>query len=88
WTFSREFEVSCQGLNITPTTRTFFSFYEAKGMYKFGWVFVSAFHGRAIFSLYTSNYNDWKDKFLRVRGNAYCTKVIYEEDETYKLPIS
>lgn len=49
---------------------------------------MNVIHGRVIFSPYMSNCKRWKDKFLQVRGNAQCSKVVYEEDGTYSYLIN
>jgi hypothetical protein len=47
---------------------------------------LSAQPNRGLFSLYSSNYKNYKDAFVRVRGREDCRDVMYAADDTPLFP--
>jgi hypothetical protein len=58
----------------------FFSFYQIKSLFPNSIVSLSAHPNRGLFSLYSSNYKNYKDTFVRVRGAEGIQNVMYSPD--------
>jgi hypothetical protein len=81
WSFIKAFELVCFGLEISePSVAVFFSFYHIKNLFPQNVVSLSAQTNRGLFSLYSSNYKNYKDTFVRVRGAEHCRGVMYGDD--------
>jgi hypothetical protein len=69
WSFIKAYELVCFGLDIaSPSVAVFFSFYQIKALFPNSVVSLSGQPNRGLFSLYSSNYKNYKDTFVRVRG--------------------
>jgi hypothetical protein len=87
WSFIKAFELVCFGLDISePSVAVFFSFYHIKSLFPNNVVSLSAQPNRGLFSLYSSNYKNYKDAFVRVRGGENCRGVMYDDDDTPLFP--
>ncbi|WJX33912.1 hypothetical protein P8452_22076 [Trifolium repens] len=87
WSFIKAFELVCFGLEISePSVAVFFSFYHVKNLFPQNVVSLSAQPNRGLFSLYSSNYKNYKDTFVRVRGAEYCPSVMYGDDGAPLFP--
>jgi hypothetical protein len=64
----------------------FFSFYHIKSLFPNNAVSLGAQPNRGLFSLYSSNYKNYKDAFVRVRGAERCPGVLYDDDDTPFFP--
>jgi hypothetical protein len=81
WSFIKAFELVCFGLDISePSVAIFFSFYHIKSLFPHSIVSLSAQPNRGLFSLYSSNYKNYKDTFVRVRGAEGVQNVMYSPD--------
>jgi hypothetical protein len=49
-------------------------------------VSLSAQPNRGLFTLYSSNYKNYKEAFVRVRGGEGCRGVMYADDDTPLFP--
>lgn len=56
-------------------------------MDKGGWVSLSGILGKSFLQAYTTNYNGFKDKFLRVENGERCPRVMYVLDRNYHFLI-
>jgi hypothetical protein len=87
WSFIKAFELVCFGLDISePSVVVFFSFYHIKSLFPNNVVSLSAQPNRGLFGLYSSNYKNYKDAFVRVRGGEGCRDVMYAADDTPLFP--
>jgi hypothetical protein len=81
WSFIKAFELICFGLDISePSVAVFFSFYDIKKLFPNSIVSLSALPHRSLFSLFSSNYKNYKDTFVRVRGAEGCQNAMYSSD--------
>jgi hypothetical protein len=81
WSFVKAFELICFGLDILdPSVAVFFSFYHIKSLFPNSVVSLSAQPNRGLFSLFSSNYKNYKDTFLRVRGAVGVQNVMYSSE--------
>jgi hypothetical protein len=87
WSFIKAFELVCFGLDILePSVAVFFSFYHLKSLSPNSIVSLSAQPNRDLFSLYSSNYKNYKDTFVHVRGGGGCRDIMYTADDTPLFP--
>ena len=86
WAFMKAFERICEVLYIVPTIGLFFSFFEVKGVDNRSWVQVSGIPTRSFLQVYSSNYKNYKDRFVRVRGGSSCPQVLYASDGHPRFP--
>jgi hypothetical protein len=87
WSFIKAFELVCFGLDISePSVAVFFSFYHIKSLFPNSAVSLSAQPNMGLFSLYSSNYKNYKDAFVRVRGGGGCGDTMYTADDTPLFP--
>jgi hypothetical protein len=81
WSFIKAFELICFGLDILdPSVAVFFSFYHIKNLSPNSLVSLSAQPNRGLFSLYSSNYKNYKETFLRVRGAEGIQNLMYSPE--------
>jgi hypothetical protein len=87
WSFIKAFELICFGLDISePSVAVFFSFYHIKSLSPNSVVSLSAQPNRGLFSLYSSNYKNYKDTFVRVRGADGVQNVMYSSEGEPRFP--
>ncbi|KAK2390408.1 hypothetical protein QL285_063952 [Trifolium repens] len=81
WSFIKAFELICFGLDILdPSVAVFFSFYHIKNLSPNSLVSLSAQPNRGLFSLYSSNYKNYKETFWRVRGAEGIQNIMYSPE--------
>lgn len=68
WSMIRVFEIICCYFGIFPTVGILFSFYGVESIVVCGWVILHSLYGRNLFEPYADSYEDWKDRFMQVRG--------------------
>ncbi|WJX77404.1 hypothetical protein P8452_60719 [Trifolium repens] len=87
WSFIKAFEIVCFGLDILdPSVAVFFSFYHIKNLTPNSIVSLSAQPNRGLFSLYSSNYKNYKETFLRVRGADGVRDIMYSPEDEPLFP--
>jgi hypothetical protein len=87
WSFIKAFELVCFGLDISePSVAVFFSFYHIKKLFPNSIVSLSAQPHRGLFGLYSSNYKNYKDTFVRVRCGEGGRDAMYSSDDTPLFP--
>jgi hypothetical protein len=87
WSFIKAFELVCFGLDIyEPSVAVFFSFYHIKKLFPNYIVSLSAQPHRGLFGLYSSNYKNYKDTFMRVRCGEGGRDAMYSSDDTPLFP--
>lgn len=79
----RGFEILYEALGIMSTMSIFFYIYGKKVINKGSLVLVSVLTGTGLITHYCSNYKNWKDKFVQVRGDTDYPNIIFEEDEKH-----
>ena len=69
-----------------PTIGLFFSFVEVKGVDNRSWIQISGIPTRSFLQAYSSNYKNYKDRFVRVRCGPRCPQVLYVSDGHPRFP--
>ncbi|QHO06822.1 uncharacterized protein DS421_14g458140 [Arachis hypogaea] len=67
WTFVWAFECLMEYLGCYPSLALFFSLFQAKWVWRGGWVNLSSHPGRSVFSLYKQSFKDFKEMFVKVQ---------------------
>jgi hypothetical protein len=68
WAFVRAFELVCLGLDLEPRLGVFFYFYHVKSISYGKPVSISSQPNLGLFTLYASNFKNYKDTFLCIRS--------------------
>ncbi|MCH83918.1 hypothetical protein A2U01_0004747, partial [Trifolium medium] len=79
WAFIKAFEVICLGFGLDPSVAVFFSFYQIKNVKPNALVSISSQPNRGLFSLFASNFKNFKDSFFRVRCGENFSDLMYDE---------
>jgi hypothetical protein len=83
----KAFQLACLGLEIEkPSVDIFLSFYTIKNISPDSQVFISSQPNRKRFHLYTSNFKNFKNTFLRVRGRESFPDVKFDKDQEPLFP--
>jgi hypothetical protein len=65
WAFLKAFQVVCDYLEIVPTAGVFFSFFQVRNVSPHSLVSISSQPNKGRFSLYASNFKNYRDTFVR-----------------------
>ncbi|GAU27966.1 hypothetical protein TSUD_146840 [Trifolium subterraneum] len=72
WAFLKAFQVVCDYLEIVPTAGVFFSFFQVRNVSPHSLVSISSQPNKGRFSLYASNFKNYRDTFVRFHcGNGF-----------------
>jgi hypothetical protein len=87
WGYVKAFQLVCLGLEIeTPPVAIFFSFFTIKNVSPDSHVSLSSQPNCKRFELYASNYKNYKDTFLRVRGRDSYPDVMFDDNHEPLFP--
>jgi hypothetical protein len=78
WAFVKAFELVCLGLDQEPRLGVFFYFYQIKSLFPGKQVSISSQPNRGLFSLYASNFKNYKDTFFRVSCGPRLPDLMYD----------
>jgi hypothetical protein len=85
--YMKAFQLACLGLEIEkPSVAVFFSFFTIKNVSPDSQVYLSSQPNRKRFQLYTSNFKNYKNTFLRVRGRESFRYVMFDENNESLFP--
>ncbi|XP_072061501.1 uncharacterized protein [Arachis hypogaea] len=87
WAFLRSFEVLMEFLEELPSVSLFFSLFQAKGVWKGGWVNFNSTPGFGIFKLYKSSFKDFKEMYFKVRSSEEQFPFYIDENLAEKFPL-
>lgn len=65
----------------------FFSFFESKGADKGRWISINGSPGKNFLRAYTSNYKDFNNQFVQIKGSEGCLKILYSLDGSRRFPL-
>jgi hypothetical protein len=86
WAFVRAFELICLGLDLEPRLGVFFHFYHVKSLSVGKPVSISSQPNMGLFTLYASNFKNYKDTFLRVRGGPRLHHLMFDYEGNGLFP--
>jgi hypothetical protein len=86
WAFVRAFELVCLGLDLEPRLGVFFHFYHVKSLSAGKPVSISSQPNMGLFTLYASNFKNYKDTFLRVRGGPRFYDLMFDSEGDRLFP--
>ncbi|KAI5441883.1 hypothetical protein KIW84_011080 [Lathyrus oleraceus] len=78
WSIIRAFKIQCRMLDVFPTVRLFFSFYSVQQNPTSGWVTLFSLLGKKFLAPHSNPYLDWKDKFVRFKGDMVLRQMMLE----------
>ncbi|QHO52787.1 uncharacterized protein DS421_2g42150 [Arachis hypogaea] len=87
WAFLRSFEILMEFLEVVPSVDLFFSLFQAKGVWKGGWINFNSTPGFGIFKLYKSSFKDFKEMYLKVRALEKYFPFFVDENLGEKFPL-
>jgi hypothetical protein len=80
WAFVRAFELVCLGRDLEPRLGVFSHFYHVKSLFVGKPVSISSQPNMGLFTLYASNFKNYKDTFLRVRGGPRLSDLMFNSE--------
>jgi hypothetical protein len=86
WTFVRAFELVCLGLDLEPRLGVFFHFYHVKSLTPEKPVSISSQPNMGLFTLYASNFKNYKYTFLRVRCGPRLRHLMFDFEGGHLFP--
>ncbi|XP_072058155.1 uncharacterized protein [Arachis hypogaea] len=87
WAFLRSFEILMEFLEQVPSVDLFFSLFQAKGVWKGGWINFNSTPGFGIFRLYKSSFKYFKEMYFKVRGIERDFPFFIDENLAEKFPL-
>jgi hypothetical protein len=86
WAFVRAFELVCLGLDLEPRLGVFFYFYHVKSISYGKPVSISSQPNLGLFTLYASNFKNYKDTFLRIRSGPCLPDLMFDPEGNRLFP--
>jgi hypothetical protein len=86
WAFVRAFELVCLGLDLEPRVGVFFHFYHVKSLTAGKPVSISSQPNMGLFTLYASNFKNYKDTFLRIRCGPRLHHLMFDSEGNHLFP--
>lgn len=71
---------------ITHIMVDLFFLYGTKGINSGNWMFISVLSNNGLFSLYCSNYKNWKKKVIRVHDDVNYPEVTFYDQRAHRFP--
>jgi hypothetical protein len=86
WAFVKAYELVCLGLGLEPRLGVFFHFYYIKSLLVGKLVSLSSQPNRGLFTLYASNFKNFRNTFFRVRCGPQLPDLMFDKDEVSLFP--
>jgi hypothetical protein len=86
WAFVRAFELVCLGLGLEPRLGVFFHFYYVKSLTPGKPVSISSQPNMGLFTLYASNFKNYKNTFFRVRCGPRLRHLMFDSEGGHLFP--
>jgi hypothetical protein len=86
WAFVRAFELVCLGLDLEPRLGVFYHFYHVKSLTVGKPVSISSQPNMGLFTLYASNFKNYKGTFLRVRCGPRLRRLMFDSEGGHLFP--
>ncbi|GAU44772.1 hypothetical protein TSUD_138840 [Trifolium subterraneum] len=78
WTFLKAFQVACEGLDVVPAVGVFFCFFHVKNVSPHSLISISSQPNKGRFSLYASNFKNYRDTFVRFRCGKGFPELMFD----------
>ncbi|GAU46490.1 hypothetical protein TSUD_402450 [Trifolium subterraneum] len=78
WAFLKAFQVACEGLDLVPTAGVFFCFFHVKNVSPHSLISISSQPNKGRFSLYASNFKNYRDTFVRFRCREGFPELMFD----------
>ncbi|GAU30211.1 hypothetical protein TSUD_67630 [Trifolium subterraneum] len=86
WAFLKAFQVACEGLDLVPTSGVFFSFFHVKKVSPHSLISISSQPNKGRFSLYASNFKNYRDTFVRFRCGEGFPELMFDASGNHLFP--
>ncbi|GAU22790.1 hypothetical protein TSUD_142300 [Trifolium subterraneum] len=86
WAFLKAFQVACEGLDLVPTAGVFFCFFHVKNVSPHSLISISSQPNKGRFSLYASNFKNYKDAFVRFRCGERFPELMFDASRNRLFP--
>ncbi|GAU39438.1 hypothetical protein TSUD_290040 [Trifolium subterraneum] len=86
WAFLKAFQIACEDLDVVPTVGIFFCFFHVKNVSPHSLVSISSQPNKGRFSLYASNFKNYRDTFVRFRCGAGYPELMFDASITPLFP--
>jgi hypothetical protein len=86
WAFVKAFELVCLGLDQEPRLGVFFYFYHIKSLFPGKQVSISSQPNKGLFTLYASNFKNYKNTFLCVRCSPQLPDLMFDTEGSPLFP--
>ncbi|GAU39444.1 hypothetical protein TSUD_290100 [Trifolium subterraneum] len=86
WAFLKAFQVACEGLDLVPTPGVFFFFFHVKNVSPHSLISISRQPNKGRFSLYASNFKNYRDTFVRFRCGAGFPELMFDTSGNCLFP--
>ncbi|GAU46333.1 hypothetical protein TSUD_28500 [Trifolium subterraneum] len=78
WAFLKAFQDACEGLDLVPTAGVFFCFFHVKNVSPHSLISISSQPNKGRFSLYASNFKNYRDTFVRFRCGEGFPELMFD----------
>jgi hypothetical protein len=82
----KAYELVCLGLGLEPHLGVFFHFYYIKNLSVGKLVSLSSQPNRGLFTVYASNFKNFRNTFFRVRCGPQLPDLMFDKDEVPLFP--
>ncbi|GAU29645.1 hypothetical protein TSUD_52970 [Trifolium subterraneum] len=86
WAFLKAFQVACEGLDVVPTIGVFFCFFHVKNVSPHSLISISSQPNKGRFSLYASNFKNYRDTFVRFRCGEGFPELMFDASGNRLFP--
>ncbi|GAU48950.1 hypothetical protein TSUD_285390 [Trifolium subterraneum] len=86
WAFFEAFQVACEGLDVIPTAGIFFCFFHVKNVSPHSLISISSQPNKGRFSLYASNFKNYRDTFVRFRCGEGFPELMFDASGGRLIP--
>jgi hypothetical protein len=87
WAFVRAFELVCLGIDLEPRVGVFFHFYHVKSLSTRKAVSITSQPNMGLFTLYASNFKNYRNTFLRVRCGPRLQHLMFDSEGDHLFPL-
>lgn len=86
WASPQAFRLICDMFWLRPSTQTFLHFYSSRPTNCVSWLLLTSQRGNILFTLYTSSYKNFKEKFFKIYIESKGREFFYDQEGRPKFP--